>query len=356
MTLLNRLWSFLTAFGPAPAGNGAATESGPKSLEASDRGMFDADEDDADERDERDEPQDGGKGGRERSDAGGERDERDEPDERDEDREGEEDADDEQDGARSERTEEDEDDDADRADESDEDDDGEEDDTALSLRESWEARLEADARANPEAPPRLASQNWGLREAARKRFAELRDKEGGEDGKFDAEAMFEVALDAALQVVGSYHDGVAAPAGDRTEKSLRNVQVGRALTAFRKTMGERLTEGVEQKMATLYGEFAQKFGWRRADKVPLKTLFRMAGGSLKGKAAAAGKKPSGKGADEGEDTANRQKRAALGAAGGPRALGRTTPEGGGSRRKEDRALRDFHEDVRARSPFFTLGQ
>ena len=336
MTIPKRLWLLLTALGPAPA---KTAEGGPKSLEASDRGMFDGDGDEPDA----DEPEgDDPKGERDEPDA--DEPEGDEPDA--DEPEGDEPEGDEPDGARAKK---DDDDDDDDADEPDEDEEPEEDDTALSLRESWEGRLEADARANPEAAPRLASSNWGLREQAKKRFEELREKDA--DGKFDADAMFEVALDAALQVVGSYHDGVAAPSGDRIEKGLRNVQVGRSLTSFRKEAGERLTSGVEQKMADLYQGFATKFGWRRADKVPLKTLFRMAGGSLKGKAAA---KSSGK-EPEADDTATRQKRAALGAAAGPRALGRTRAEdGAGKPRKEDRALREFSSDARARAPFFTL--
>ncbi len=316
MKILSSLWSVLSTMGPAPA----KAPEGPKSLEPGERGMFE------DPEGEPEAPQE-------------------EPEEEPEETPEEEP----EETPRAEREESDEDEDEEEA-PAEEDADEEEDDTALSLRESWETRLEADARANPEAAPRLNLGQTGLREAARKKFEELREKDP--DGKFDADAMFEVALDAALQVVGSYHDGVAAPAGDRVEKGLRNVQVGRTLTSFRKEAGERLTEGVERKMADLYQGFATKYGWRRADKVPLKTLFRMAGGSLKG--GKAGTKPAAKAGDE--DTATSQKRAALGAAGGPRALGRTRPEGGaGPARKEDRALREHHNDARDRSPFFTLG-
>lgn len=349
MTIFQRWWTVLSVLGPtAPPAKGAKAETGPKSLEPSERGMFDDPEGEEPAGDEAE--AEGDETRSQADDAGAEPDgnepEGDEP-------EGDAPEGDEPEGEepRAERTEED---DPDADEPEAEDDDEDEDDTALSLRASYETRLEADAKANPDQRPRLKSVGAiALRAEARKRFDEIRSRQVGENedaGKHDAEAMAEVALDIALQVVGAYHDDVAAPTGDRVEKGLRNVQVGRTLNEFRRKMGDRLPEKVEQRMAAIYLELAGKYGWRRADSVPLKALFRMAGGSFKKPAA---EKPAGE--PKGDDKANRQKRAALGAAAaGPRALGRTRPEGG-ERRKEDRALREFAEDNRARAPFFTLG-
>lgn len=327
MNLLNRLWSLLSVFGPAPAadaGKGDA-KAGVSETRQMDRGPFDSDEPDEAEEPEAEESET-----EEEPEAEG--DEQPADDEPEEDAEGEEEqpeaAADEEDGE-------------DEEDDEGEDADEEDDDTALSLRESWETRLAAEAAP---AAPRIDVDRAALREEARKRFAELRDK--GENGEHDAEAMFEVALDAALQVVGSYHHGIAAPTSERVDKTLRNVQVSRSLASFRREVGERLTPAIEQKMAEVYTDFAQKHGWRKADKVPLKHLFRMAGGRMKGSPK---KSAEAKPAD---DTAKKQKREALAAAGAPRSLGRTRPEG--KKAPKDRALVEFAHEVRERRPFFSL--
>ena len=321
VTSLKRLWTFLSVFGPAPAGKAAE---GPKSLEPAERGMFDdpegepAGEEPRAELEQEEEPE--GEPEEEAPEA-------DEPE-----------------GDEAEQPEANADEDEDEDETPDEDED-EEDDTALTLQRSWETRLEAEARTNPEGPPRLQLGAVKVREAARKRFAELQE-EGADK---DPEAIFEIAMDAALQVVGAYHDDVAHPAGDRVEKSLRNVQVGRTLSSFRKAAGANLTEALEQKMGAKYTELVQKYGWRRADTVPLKDLFRMVGGRMKKGAKAAPEAAP-------EAKARLQKKEALGAASGPRALGRTRPDGGAApAKKEDRALREFSQDVRTSKPFFSFG-
>lgn len=343
-SLVRRLWPTLSVMGPAPA---APKKDGPASLESSDRGMFD-DPDGADA------------AGDEDPEAGSEDGEEPQGDEDGDDADAEPDGDGED--ARDTRAEDEDvetDDDEEEPADGEDDDDGEgedgadagDDDAATALRASWESRLDVAARTAGDDRPRLNISRLSLTADARKKFDELRA--GDEDGKKDADAIFEVAMDACLQVLGTYHDDVAKPAGQRVEAKVRNIQVGRRLAEFRKSVGAALTPKVEKRMADVYQAWAQKYGWRAVDDVPLADLFRMAGGRKAKAKPAAGKKPA---ADPAE-RAREQKRAALGAAGGPRALGRTRPEGGGAapKGKEDRALREFAQDVRGRTPFFTLG-
>ena len=349
MTILKRIRALLTTMGPAPAK--PAPKAGEKpSLPEGDRAMFDdpdgepAGDEPIDEDPQGDagddpagDPEAGDEGGEDPAD-GDEPDGEEDPDARDT-RAEDEDADEETDG------------DEDGEDEDSEEEDGEDaDDASTALRTSWETRLEAAARGAGDSRPRLNLSRVTLREDAKKKFDELRAK--GADGEHDAEAIFEVAMDAAFQVLGAYHDDVAKPSTEHVEKNLRNVQVGRTLNAFRKQMGASLTPAVEKRMAALYTAWAGKYGWRETDKVPLHDLFRMAGGR-KVKATAAGKA----GSKDPAAAAKAQKREALGAAAaGPRALGRTRPEGGSRPpAKEDKALREVAEQNRSNRPFFVLG-
>lgn len=352
MTILKRMRALLTILGPAPAKPPAKPAEKP-TLRDGDRAMFD----DPDGEPTGDEPldedpqgaaDDEPAGDPEAGDEGGDEPAGDEP-------EGDEDGED----ARDTRSEdedadgEDADDDADEDEDPEGDEDGEDDDAddaSTALRASWETRLDASARASGDTRPRLNLSRVTLRDEAKRKFNELREK--GTDGEHDAEAIFEVAMDAAFQVLGAYHDDVARPTSEHVEKNLRNVQVGRTLNAFRKQMGASLTPAVEKKMAALYTQWAGKYGWRETDKVPLRDLFRMAGGR-KAKAAPAGKP----GAKDPAAAAKAQKREALGAAAaGPRALGRTRPEGGSrTPAKEDKALREVAEHNRSNRPFFVLG-
>lgn len=349
MTIFRRLWSLLSVLGPAPA-----TKS-PPTLESGDRGVFDPPADEAD-----DEDSEVGGDGDEGEDVGADRSEADETADgetaddgaADGDGSSDEDEGDEQTTAQG-------DDDAgdgdgdETAGEGEDDADPEtgvpeSDDGARSLFSSWETRLAAAARESGDQRPRISLGGLGLSESARKKFDELRAKD--EDGKHDAEAIFEVAVDAVLQTLGRYHDEVAGKRFETIDKSVRNIEVGRKLTAFRKEY--ELTKAVERRMASAYLHLADKYGWRHADSVPLKDLYRMAGGKRAAKpdAKRAAAKP------DPEARAREQKRATLGKAAGPRATGRHAPDGaGGKKPSRDAALDDFAADARSRGSFFQLG-
>jgi hypothetical protein len=389
---LARVRLLLTAMGPAPvdSGGGAAApakagKGGKREVAESregSRAMFDdgdddggdaTDDDDGDD-DGDDEPpaakegegkgrrkaqkrddDDGGDAQDEDDDARGARSEADEDDADDQD--GDEQDDDADEGARSEADQDDDDGDDADGDEADEEDPDEaaSDPGVLSLRRTWEQTLEqAATSARQDRPVLQGIDRLKLSEKARERFEKAReaDKEGANDG----EAIFEVAVDAVLQTLGAYHDQIAAPAGERVEKNLRNVSVGRTLSSFRKEMGERLNPAIEKRMAALYLEWADKHGWRAADKVPLADLYRIAGGSTKkpkAKASAKGKRKD----DDRRERQDREKREAAGIGRGPRRLGRTSPDGSGKGKpsREDAPLHEFAQDVRGRKPFFMLG-
>ena len=332
--LLRRLWSLLTSIGPAPAG-GKGSGAAP-TLEEGARGPFD--------------DPDGGDGGEaepaadDRDEGDGEADpegrQDDEPPAGDNDDEaGDDDSGDEDDDSA--------DADADADAEDEDEDEDEDDDAGMALRSSWEARLATASATRGDERPRIPLNGVRLGDEARKRFDEARK---AEDGEKDADAIFEIAMDAVLQTLGVYHDNVAKPKHETAEKSIRNVQVGSRLNTFRKAVGDSLTPKIERKMAEVYQEFAAKHGWREADAVPLTDLFRMAGGRMPKK----GKKPA---AQKPEDKAARAKAAALGAARGPRALGggnHPNARGGKPKDPEERALASFRETVRDSSDFFTL--
>lgn len=348
---IRRLLAVLSTMGPAPAGGGAAAtdrgarDEGVGETRDGDHGIFGDDADEPGEGDADEEEAQEGARGESEEEAGEE--ESDEDDDAGE--ETDEDDDGAGDGTDADASAEDEDEEeaGEEDEDADEDDDYEPSDGAVALKESWNARLQSAAKGRGDERPRIDLSKVSLREEAKKRFADLRDAD--ENGAKDPEAMFEIALDATLQVLGLYHDGVAKPRAEKVDQSIRNATVGRSLATFRRKMGERLTPAVEQRMADLYKGFASEHGWREADSVPLKDLFRMAGGSFKKPAG----KP-GKGAAKPGDKAERQKRGALGAASGPKALGRTRPDGDAGRPKVDKVLQETHRDNRGRAPFFSF--
>lgn len=341
-SLLHSLWILLTCLGPAPVKEATSEAGAP-----SGRGMFDApdDDDDGDDDAARSEVEE-----EEVEDLDDDQDADDDADDQDDDQ----DADDQDDAEESEEDEDLEDDDEEEDDEEEEDEDDEEeeddepDEAAQALRQSWEARLQTSP--DPDPAPRLNVDGVSLREEARERFARLRDK--GDEGEHDADAIFEIAMDAVAQTLGAYHNQVAAPGSEKVSKTLRNQQVGRNLREFRAEVGERLTPAIEDRMGAIYTEIADSQGWRKADQIPLKDLFKMAGGRLS--------KPRGKKAKRSKakkkTRAQRQKQEALAATRGPKAIGRTSPgKGKGKGRTQNKELAETAEHIRSTRPFFSLG-
>jgi hypothetical protein len=324
VNLLKAFWTLLTVLGPAPVKPPPA-EAGP----SSGHGMFDAPDGDEDEAEAAPEAT-----ADEEADAG-EEPEAVEPEEAAEaaDEDADEDEDEEEEAEETE-------------DEDEDEDEEEDDDAAIALRASHRARLQASAGQYAPATPRIALDSVKIRDAARKRFAEL---QGDESGKSDADAIAEIVKDVAIQILGSYHDGFTAPAVDRMEKAARNAQVGGALASFRKDVGEALTPAIEKRMAKEYLDFAETHGWRAADSIPLRDLFRMAGGKV------AGKRGKVSGAAKAEAKARKQKEAALAAASGPRPIGRTTPKGERKPKGDDKVRAETARSLIAQRPFFQMG-
>lgn len=319
MNLLLRLWAFLTVLGPS-----APAASPPKEPEATDRGPFDPPEGEEDdpatlEADDAGEPDE---------DADDEDLEDDGAAELQADDEGDEDADDEDD-----------------EEEAPEDEDEEESDAdfdldagAHSLIQSWEARLSA---LPAPAPPRIPLGDLRVSPEALERFNALRSK--GENGEYDAEAIQALIEDVGFQILDRYHQAVVNPMSGTVDGTARNLRRSRELRALRREFGKAITPKVEKRMADLIVRFQQTYGAQRADRIPLKQLYRMAGGKSV-------KQPKAKGA---EARAQSHKRAALAATRGPRATGALRPDN--RKPTKDKALLDFSQDVRASGSFFSLG-
>lgn len=316
MNLLLRLWAFLTVLGPS-----APAASPPKEPEATDRGPFD--------------PPDGEEDDSATLDA-------DDADEADEDAA---DEDLEDDGAAELQADDEDDEDADEEDEEEAPEDEEESDAdfdldagAHSLIQSWEARLSA---LPAPAPPRIPLADLRVSPEALERFNALRAK--GENGEHNAEAIQALIEDVGFQLLDRYHQAVVNPMSGRVDGTARNLRRSKELRTLRREFGKAITPTVEKRMADLIVRFQETYGAERADRIPLKQLYRMAGGK-------AVKQPKGKGA---EARAKSQKRAALAATRGPRATGALRPDT--RKPKQDKALLDFSQDVRASGSFFSLG-
>lgn len=233
----------------------------------------------------------------------------------------------------------------------DDEEDDEDFDVSGDLEERWVTKLERRIRdADDElVPPKLqlGLQGVNLRDDAFKRFKEALEAEG-DDSKAQANAAFEVAIDAVAQVLGLYdvhrhqrdYEGLArrVGAGDlRTHLSaFEQTPEGQAMSASPK---------LRKRMAKKFDAVQRRLGWRAAMAIPPQDYFKMAGGKVK----------SAKGEDAGaaETKSKRQKKRALGAAAAPRG-GRSTRAGAQKRREQDPDERygKFLEE-RAR-PFFSL--
>lgn len=329
-TLLLAIGHLFTQIGPAPKGEGeeggddAAGDEGDGADEGAEPGFFDPDPDDPDE-----DEADGG-----------------EPEGGDDD---DDDEDEEEDGDEDEEGEEDEGDDGD--DEEDEDEEDEDSVRAELLDTKWEAELAAKAgRGEGKEPkPTLALDKMGLRDQARARFAAIRDKD--DDGEKDPEAIFEIALDAAVQVIASYHYDHAGPQSEHMTKGIRNAQVSARLGTFTKEMGEALTPKIERKMAAIYSAKAEKHGWRNADSIPFEDLYAMAGGK-----PVKGKKSKKSAASKAKRKAARQKAKDLGATHTPRRVAGGRPSKGKKLTAEDREEKAISKSLqRSEDSFFNLG-
>lgn len=321
LTIWAMLAALFTRLGPAPEkgegkDEGKAKDDDDDRPEGTEHNFFDEDPDDPD-----DPPVDDGK--------------------KDDGKEDSEEEDDEDEG---------DDDDEDGDDDDDEDDeDGDDDDldtSAQLLDAKWEATLSAQhARGEGrQAQPTLALDKMALRKQARERFKEIREKD--EEGAHDDEAIFEIAIDAAVQVMASYHYDHAAPEAEKMTKGLRNAQVNARLGTFNKSAGEALTPKIEKRMAAIYTAKAEKYGWRNADAVPFDQLFKMAGGTMPKK---------GKGS-KAKRQAERQKAKDLGATHTPRRVTGGAPKRGKKLSADEKRERSGDEAARkSMEPFFSMG-
>lgn len=288
--------------------------------------------------------------------------EEEEPD--DEDLEEEEDEEDEEDLDSSDDDEEEEDEDLDDEEdeeEEDEEDEGDEEDEeveyrlpqkALDLQDRWATRLERGIRERDEdlVPPTL---QLGLKEVAlsddgRKRFKAAMEK-AGEDADAQADAAFEVGMDAVIQVLGLYDRHRLEPRVSSGERRVSKKSYDRAVDEFRKSpegKAMRKDRDLQDRMSQLFDNVEKRYGWRAAFSIPQEEYFQMAGGDVKAKGKGKGKKK--------RSARKRDKDRALGAASAPRG-GRPTGPRAGKRRAPKDEERVFGEYLKeSAEPLFEV--
>ena len=228
-----------------------------------------------------------------------------------------------------------------------------------SLNELWDARLER-AAASGEGQgikPNVKLGNVKLREDGLKKFKEILAKEG-DDAEVQAEAIFEVAMDAAIQTLTAYDSQhVQKHLGGMTEKQMQS-ELDARWEEFTQTPAGRIAkedEGIRQKMQEVWNDKVAKAGGSKelAMRISYKDYFRLAGGRVTKKALdALGDAPAPKAKKSAASKAKKRKAEALAAARSPRAK-RTA--GLGQRRKAKTDEEESAEYIAASDePFFSV--
>lgn len=209
----------------------------------------------------------------------------------------------------------------------DEDDDGVDPAVALSLRRNWESRF--DASANEKDPDPLAmvksskfAASDDLKARVRKAFEEERD----------LDAIVEIVTEAIPHYLKSYDDSRINPTLTEAQINARNARVVSSIREFdEKNPGAR-TPAITKRMADLYEAIKEKYGYKKADQIPVEDWFYMAGGRLKKQPKSGGTKT--KAAPTKVDQEEERKAAALAAAKGPERIGKKSAPGKGRKPSE----------------------
>lgn len=264
------------------------------------------------------------------------------------------DPDDDDAAARSESDEDDEDDDADGDDaESEEDGDNSEGDggetsadsaAALSIRRGWEARFEA-SKAEKRADP-LAGivESVKITDAVRER---VKAKFAEEDDVGAIEEVVRAILPAAL---GAYDERRVTPVLDATTVTARNARLVQNVQSFDSKYPNVRTPEVSARMAKVYDEYKEKYGYQAADQVPVEDYFHMAGGRLPRKGA----KPVQKNEGVKGKAAEKDKQGAVQATRQPERIATPQPNGKGKPKVDDTVHRTVETIRRTRFEPFVI--
>lgn len=261
---------------------------------------------------------------------------------------------DDDDAARSESDEDDEDGDADGEDaESEEDGDNSEGDggessadsaAVLSIRRGWEARFEA-AKSEKRADPLAGIVDSvkitdAVRERVKAKFAE-------EDDVGAIEEVVRAILPAAL---GAYDERRVTPVLDATTVTARNARLVQNVQSFDSKYPNVRTPEVSARMAKVYDEYKEKYGYQAADQVPVEDYFHMAGGRLPRKGA----KPVQKNEGVKGKAAEQDKQGAVRATRQPERIATPQPTGKGKPKVDDTVQRTVDTIRRTRFEPFVI--
>lgn len=206
-------------------------------------------------------------------------------------------------------------------------------------------RIEKELREGKYQPPALkvSLNDLNLREEAYGRFQKAL-AEGDDEKHAQANAIFEIAMDAVAQSLGMYHQhGVEPRLSEAREAKLERMS-DRLTQEFKATPEGRAMardEKLSQRMAQHFNAFAHKYGREAALSVPFKRYFKMAGGKV------------GKGASSQRGKGGRRRGTAAQGSAVPRGGRRTTGRAAASSRKSEDQMMLEHIQ-REGQDFFTV--
>lgn len=246
----------------------------------------------------------------------------------------------------------------------DEEEQAEQDERVESLNELLDGRIDR-AIASGEGrgvKPNVKLGGVKLRAEGLAKFKAILAKEG-DDSDLQAEAIFEVAMDAAMQTLGAYDDQHVQGHLERLGKSQMQSDVDSRWNEFLKTPAGRIANSskkIREGMQAAWTKKVEKAGGSRelALRISMKEYFRLAGGRVTKKALAALKDTDGdapapkvKKKSRASKKASKRKADALAASRRPKAR-RTA--GLGQQRRAKSEEQESMESILSDQPFFTV--
>jgi len=239
----------------------------------------------------------------------------------------------------------------------------EHDERVESLNELWDGRLEraAEAGEGQSVRPNVKLGEVKLRKEGLAKFKEILAKEG-EDAEVQAEAIFEVAMDAAIQTLTAYDSQhVQKHLGGMSEKQMQS-ELDARWEEFTGTPAGKIAAADEKlrgKMQEVWNAKVKKAGGSKelAMRISMKDYFRLAGGRVTKKALAAlraqGDAPAPKGKKKSAASkAKKRKAADLAASRSPRA--RRTAGLGQQRKAKTEEEESADYILASEQPFFSV--
>lgn len=165
----------------------------------------------------------------------------------------------------------------------DDDDDGVDPAIGLTLLRNWESRFEATKDVKETDPLAMLkavkySASDDLKAKVKKAFEEERD----------IDAIVDIVTDAMPHFLGAYDSSRVNPVLTEQQVAARNAKLVSSIGAFDEAHPGVRTPKISERMAQYYEKIKQKYGYKRADEVPVEDYFYMAGGSLRKRGSKSG--------------------------------------------------------------------